>query len=57
MLVNYLDPGWLKTDMGGPNAEHAVETVLPGALVPALLDDFGPSGRFYAAQDYRELER
>ena len=33
------------------------ETVLPGALVPALLDDFGPSGRFYAAQDYRELER
>lgn len=57
VLVNYLDPGWLQTDMGGPNAEHAVETVLPGALVPALLDDFGPSGRFYAAQDYRELER
>jgi NAD(P)-dependent dehydrogenase (short-subunit alcohol dehydrogenase family) len=57
VLVNYLDPGWLKTDMGGPNAEHTVETVLPGALVPALLDDFGPSGRFYAAQDYRELER
>ena len=57
MLVNYLDPGWLKTDMGGPTAEHPVETVLPGALMPALLDDFGPSGRFYAAQDYRELER
>jgi NAD(P)-dependent dehydrogenase (short-subunit alcohol dehydrogenase family) len=57
VLVNYLDPGWLKTDMGGPNAEHIVETVLPGALVPALLDDFGSSGRFYAAQDYRELER
>jgi 3-oxoacyl-[acyl-carrier protein] reductase len=57
VLVNYLDPGWLKTDMGGPNAEHPVETVLPGALVPALLDDFGPSGRFYAAQDYRDLER
>jgi NAD(P)-dependent dehydrogenase (short-subunit alcohol dehydrogenase family) len=57
VLVNYLDPGWLKTDMGGPHADHAVETVLPGALVPALLDDFGPSGRFYAAQDYRESER
>jgi len=57
VLVNYLDPGWLKTDMGGANAENAVETVLPGALVPALLDDNGPSGRFYAAQDYRDLER
>ena len=57
VLVNYLGPGWLKTDMGGPNAEHTVETVLPGALVLALLDDFGPSGRFYAARDYRELER
>ena len=34
-----------------------VDAVLPGALVPALLDDFGPSGCFYAAQDYRELER
>ncbi len=57
VLVNYLDPGRLKTDMGGPTAEHPVETVLPGALLSALLDDFDPSGRFYAAQDYRELER
>jgi NAD(P)-dependent dehydrogenase (short-subunit alcohol dehydrogenase family) len=52
VLVNTLDPGWLKTDMGGPNAMYPVETVLPGALVPALLDDDGPSGSFFAAQDY-----
>lgn len=52
VLVNYLDPGWLKTDLGGPNAEHEVETVLPGALVPVLLEDFGPSGQFFAAQDF-----
>lgn len=57
VLVNTLDPGWLKTDMGGPQAPGEVESVLPGALVPALLDDHGPSGRFYAAQDYRMLER
>ncbi len=56
VLVNYLDPGWLKTDLGGPNADDVVETVLPGALVPALLDDHGPSGRLYAAQDYKVLE-
>lgn len=55
VLVNYLDPGWLQTDMGGANAENAVETVLPGALVPALLEDNGPSGRLYAAQDYKDL--
>ena len=57
VLVNYLDPGWLKTDMGGPDAENEVATVLPGALVPALLDDHGPSGQFFAAQDYKVLER
>jgi 3-oxoacyl-[acyl-carrier protein] reductase len=57
VLVNYLDPGWLTTDMGGPNAEHPVESVLPGALVPALLDDNGPTGRFFSAQDYSMLER
>lgn len=55
VLVNRLDPGWLKTDMGGPDAMYPVEDVLPGALVPALLDDNGPSGQLFAAQDYRML--
>lgn len=54
VLVNCLDPGWLKTDLGGPNADHEVVTVLPGAMVPVLLEDFGPSGQFYSAQEYRE---
>ena len=56
VLVNYLDPGWLKTDLGGPDAWDEVETVLPGALVPALLEDNGPTGRFYAAQDFKYLK-
>lgn len=51
VLANTLDPGWLKTDMGGPQADHEVDTVLPGALVPALLADGGPCGRRYSVQD------
>lgn len=30
--MNTLDPGWLRTDMGGENASHPVEAVLPGGL-------------------------
>ena len=55
VLVNYLDPGWLKTELGGKDAMYPVEDVLPGALVPALLEDNGPSGQLFAAQDYRML--
>lgn len=51
VMMNLLDPGWLRTDLGGPNAPNDPSSVLPGALVPALLDD-GISGRFFRAQDY-----
>jgi 3-oxoacyl-[acyl-carrier protein] reductase len=51
VMMNLLDPGWLRTDLGGPQAPHAVESVIPGALIGALLDD-GKSGRWFGAQDY-----
>lgn len=55
VLVNHVDPGWIRTDLGGPEAWDDVASVVPGVLVPALLPDNGPSGRFYAAQDFKGL--
>ena len=51
VMMNLMDPGWLRTDLGGPNAPNSVETVMPGALLGALMDD-GKSGRLIRAQDY-----
>jgi 3-oxoacyl-[acyl-carrier protein] reductase len=53
VIMSLLDPGWLRTDLGGDKAPNAVETCLPGALVPVLLENGAPSGHFYRAQDYR----
>jgi NAD(P)-dependent dehydrogenase (short-subunit alcohol dehydrogenase family) len=53
VIMSLLDPGWLRTDLGGDKAPNAVETCLPGVLVPLLLEDGAPSGMFYRAQDYR----
>lgn len=52
VLINLMDPGWLRTDLGGPQAPNDPDSVLPGALVPVLLDEKGGSGTMYHAMDY-----
>jgi NAD(P)-dependent dehydrogenase (short-subunit alcohol dehydrogenase family) len=54
--INRLDPGWLKTDMGGPEAWNEVTDVLPGALVPALISNGGPNGEFFSAIELKDTK-
>jgi len=59
VLANLLDPGWCRTDLGGPHAENDVTSVLPGALLPAMLGNQGsgaPKGVLFEAQDYAGIE-
>lgn len=51
VMINLTDPGWCRTDLGGPKAPNAVETVIPGIAVGAFVDD-KKSGRFLNAQAF-----
>jgi NAD(P)-dependent dehydrogenase (short-subunit alcohol dehydrogenase family) len=47
VLVNSVCPGWVRTDMGGPNATRSVEEGADGIVWAAMLPDDGPSGEFF----------
>ena len=47
VLVNSCCPGWIKTDMGGPDAPGTVEEGADTPVWLATLPDDGPSGGFY----------
>ena len=48
VMINITDPGWCRTDLGGPNAPNSPESSLPGVVVGAFVDD-KKSGRDFAA--------
>jgi NAD(P)-dependent dehydrogenase (short-subunit alcohol dehydrogenase family) len=56
IIVSRMDPGWLRTDLGGPNADNAPETVLPGAMVPVMLSDDAAQAQFFSAQLLRDAK-
>jgi NAD(P)-dependent dehydrogenase (short-subunit alcohol dehydrogenase family) len=49
--VNSVCPGWVRTDMGGPQATLSVEEGARGIVWAATLPDEGPSGGFFRHGD------
>jgi NAD(P)-dependent dehydrogenase (short-subunit alcohol dehydrogenase family) len=47
VLVNSVDPGWVRTEMGGTSAPRTTTQGARGIVWAALLPDGGPTGGFY----------
>ena len=54
VMINLADPGWCRTDLGGPNAPNSPESAIPGIVVGAFADD-KKSGRWFAAPDFHGM--
>lgn len=51
VIISLVDPGWCRTDLGGPMAPNAPESAVPGVVVGAFVND-GKSGRLFRAQEF-----
>ena len=51
VMINLTDPGWCRTELGGPRAPNSPESAIPGIVVGAFLND-KKSGRILSASDF-----
>jgi len=45
--VNSVDPGWVRTQMGGPGAPRSIKQGVETIVWLATLPDGGPTGGFF----------
>ena len=51
VTMNLADPGWCRTDLGGPNAPNSPESAIPGVVVGAFVND-SVNGQLFRAQEF-----
>ncbi|MCL2358101.1 MAG: SDR family oxidoreductase [Defluviitaleaceae bacterium] len=51
VLINLFNPGWCRTDLGGPHAPNAPEFSVPGSIIGVLIND-KKSGRCFDASHF-----
>tara|TARA_B110000114_G_scaffold167775_1_gene190151 strand:+ start:117 stop:848 length:732 start_codon:yes stop_codon:yes gene_type:complete len=51
VMINLTDPGWCRTDLGGPHAPNDVTDSLPGVAVSVFVDN-KKSGRLFIAPNF-----
>ena len=54
VTMNLTDPGWCRTDLGGPNAPNSPESALPGVVAASFVKD-DINGKIVRAQEYSSM--
>lgn len=55
VTMNLTDPGWCRTDLGGPNAPNSPESAIPGVVVGAFVGN-DVNGQIFRAQEFAGMD-